>query len=109
MRAGAILRLRCPRCREGRVFAGVFRMHAACPVCGLRYEREPGYFLGAMYFSYALALAAGLPACLLLDGWGWPAVAVGAAVTGWIALWVPVLWRYSRVIWLHLDQAVDPR
>ena len=31
-------------------------MHEYCPVCGLKFEREEGYFLGAMYISYGLAL-----------------------------------------------------
>ena len=31
-------------------------MNAACPACGLRFEREAGYFTGAMYVSYVLAL-----------------------------------------------------
>ena len=31
-------------------------MFERCPVCGLKFEREQGYFLGAMYVSYALAI-----------------------------------------------------
>ena len=31
-------------------------MHERCPVCDLKFEREAGYFLGAMYVSYGLAL-----------------------------------------------------
>jgi len=31
-------------------------MNEHCPHCGLRFEREQGYFLGAMYISYGLAL-----------------------------------------------------
>ena len=31
-------------------------MHECCPNCGLKFEREQGYFLGAMYISYGLAL-----------------------------------------------------
>ena len=31
-------------------------MHDRCPACGLKFEREPGYYLGAMYVSYGLAL-----------------------------------------------------
>ena len=27
-------------------------MYKRCPVCGLTYEREAGYFIGAMYVSY---------------------------------------------------------
>ena len=58
-----ILHQRCPRCRSGRIFRySVFRgfpkMHERCPVCHLKFQREEGYFLGAMYISYGLALVA---------------------------------------------------
>lgn len=33
-----------------------------CPVCGLKFEREQGYFLGAMYVSYLVSI----PPVLLL-------------------------------------------
>jgi uncharacterized protein (DUF983 family) len=104
----AALRLRCPRCAEGRLFEGAFRMHAACPSCGLRFEREPGYFVGAMYFSYALALLAGAPVAFLLWRAGAGPFATGAAVTLWIAAVAPALYRRSRALWIHFDRAVDP-
>jgi hypothetical protein len=47
-RLAAIVAQRCPRCLEWPVFATLFRRHARCPACGLRFEREPGYFTGAM-------------------------------------------------------------
>src|SRR5437660_1786882 len=58
-----ILRQLCPRCREGKIFHGsllrVFpKMRDTCAVCGLKFEREQGYFLGAMYISYGIALVA---------------------------------------------------
>jgi hypothetical protein len=84
-------------------------MHRECPRCGLRYEREPGYFLGAMYFSYALAILAALPLCLTLLWLGVPAAANALAGAGVIALVSPLVVRYSRVLWLHFDQRVDPR
>ncbi len=32
-------------------------MNEHCPQCGLQFGRgEPGYFTGAMYFSYGLAI-----------------------------------------------------
>src|SRR5262245_17317767 len=46
----------CPRCRGGRIFRGRLAMNETCPACGLRFERESGYFTGAMYVSYILAL-----------------------------------------------------
>lgn len=57
----AILRQLCPRCRSGKIFRssifyGLAHMYERCPVCSLKYEREQGYFLGAMYISYGLAL-----------------------------------------------------
>ncbi len=52
----------CPRCRIGRIFRfSIFRgfpaMRETCLVCGLKFEREEGYFLGAMMIDYALGLA----------------------------------------------------
>jgi hypothetical protein len=84
-------------------------MHDYCPTCGLRFNREPGYFLGAMYISYGLALVV--------------IVALGAALwvaTNWrldrIAIWAvllflplaPMLTFLSRVLWIYFDQKIDP-
>jgi hypothetical protein len=33
------------------------KMHEHCGHCGLRYKMEPNFFFGAMYVSYALAVA----------------------------------------------------
>ena len=57
----AIVQQRCPRCRIGRIFRGTFAMNDPCPRCGLLFQREEGYFLGAMYFSYAISLAILVP------------------------------------------------
>src|SRR4051812_12101564 len=62
----ALLLLRCPTCRQGRLFSGMFQMNDPCPVCGRIFQREEGYFLGAMYFSYALATGLLLPLYLLV-------------------------------------------
>src|SRR6266568_7752907 len=55
-RLAAMLRQRCPRCFAGKVYRGLLDMNETCPVCGLRFEREEGYFTGAMYVSYLLSL-----------------------------------------------------
>jgi len=57
----AILHQKCPRCHSGAIFRssifrGFVKMNERCPVCDLKFEREEGYFLGAMYISYGLAL-----------------------------------------------------
>lgn len=105
----AILRLRCPRCLEGKVWRRFLSMNAACPVCGLVFEREPGYFTGAMVVSYAIAVPAlgaiviGLMTIGGLDAV--PALVIGDIA--YLAL-VPFIFRYSRVVWLHFDWGLDP-
>lgn len=44
------------RARGGGGFAQGDTMNDTCPVCGHHFEREPVYFLGAMYISYPLSL-----------------------------------------------------
>ncbi|HKE27955.1 MAG TPA: DUF983 domain-containing protein [Bryobacteraceae bacterium] len=110
----AVLHERCPRCREGPLFRGPLwrgslAMHACCSVCGLRYEREPGYFLGAMYFSYALSIPGVLVLILVIwrvSGWSYDVV-IGAAVVAWLPF-VPAVTRWARVLWIHFDRYIDP-
>jgi uncharacterized protein (DUF983 family) len=109
-RLWAIARLRCPACREGKVFRGLFETNNRCPVCGLQFMRETGYFLGAMYFSYALAI----PLILIFTGIvyllapHWPLYV--DLVVAWMAFlpFVAPVYRYSRVMWLHFDRYFDP-
>jgi hypothetical protein len=66
-----ILQQRCPRCRTGgifrySIFRGFPKMRERCAICDLKFEREPGYFLGAMYLSYGLGVLIMAPIALLL-------------------------------------------
>jgi uncharacterized protein (DUF983 family) len=112
--ASAIAHQLCPRCRAGRIFhssifTGFPKMHETCPICGLKFEREEGYFLGAMYISYALSLVTILGLALLLWfflRWSIQKTAIWAVIL-FLPL-APTLTLLSRVLWIHLDQAVDP-
>ncbi|MGA8500457.1 MAG: DUF983 domain-containing protein [Candidatus Sulfotelmatobacter sp.] len=112
--AGDILRQRCPRCRTGSIFPySIFRgfpkMHDRCPFCDLKFDREPGYFLGAMYVSYALGVAiVALFAALLwsVTGW-WITKDIIWAVVLFLPL-APTITLFARVLWIYLDQAIDP-
>jgi len=111
---GDILRQRCPRCRMGSIFRySIFRgfpkMQERCSVCDLKFEREPGYFLGAMYVSYALALGIiALIAALLwfVTGW-WITKDTIWAVVLFLPL-APTITLFARVLWIYLDQTIDP-
>lgn len=86
-------------------------MNDICPVCGLQFGRgQPGYFTGAMYVSYALAIPLiallTLLGHLALPSWSlWQLVLIAWAVCLPLVPWV---WQYSRIIWIHFDQSIDP-
>lgn len=85
-------------------------MHKNCSVCGLKFEREQGYFLGAMYFSYLISIPPVLILMLLFwrfTSWRFDLVVV-AAFVAYIPV-VPLVTRYARVVWLYVDQHFDPQ
>jgi len=91
------------------IFRGFPKMHERCPACGLKFEREEGYFLGAMYISYALALITivGLAMILwLATTWSLQRITVWAILL-FLPL-APTLTLFSRVLWIYLDWAIDP-
>ena len=84
-------------------------MYYACPECGVVFGRENGYFTGAMLVSYMLAvpLVAVLAlVVVLVTGWRFDLVMLVAAL--YFLPFVPAVFRYSRVIWMHFDRMVDP-
>ena len=42
------LRQRCPVCGRGKIFKGWIKTYERCPVCNYAFEREPGYYTGAV-------------------------------------------------------------
>ncbi|OON69663.1 DUF983 domain-containing protein [Hymenobacter sp. CRA2] len=116
----ALLQLRCPHCHEGPLFTHsawnitkFSDMPGQCPVCGQTYEPEPGFYYGAMYISFAFAVAIFAVTGVLLyylagDPDLWVYVMSVAVVT---LLTTPLVFRYSRAIMLYLFGGVhyDPR
>lgn len=100
---------RCPVCLEGKAFQSLWRMRERCPSCGIAFAREPGFFVGAMYYSYGMGALAIAPLCVALWTWGATAEWIGAAALAQTLLFSPLLFRYSRILWMHMDQRFDPR
>lgn len=107
---GRSLRLRCPVCGVGKLFAGPFKMHAACSDCGAKFEREAGFFLGSIYFNYgltALVVAIAYPVLLFSKTASEKTLLLTAlAFTLIFPTWFH---RYARALWLGFDQFMDPR
>jgi hypothetical protein len=86
-------------------------MCEVCPACGLDLDRgDPGYFTGAMYVSYALAIPLlallTLIEHLIVPRWSLFRLVVLASIL--CLPLVPWMWQYSRVIWIYFDQYFDP-
>lgn len=108
-RLWALLRQRCPVCLKGQVFKSLMGMHADCPVCGIHFERETGFFLNSMFIAYTLGFLILIPTSVLLYLWDASILVFTIAiVVETVVIW-PVLFRYSRIIWMHADQVLDPR
>lgn len=85
-------------------------MHETCSGCNLKYEREPGFFLGTIYFNYGLtSLVAAVTYPIATFGLKLPRTAVIVAIVAFVILFPMWFFRYARSLWLGFDQLVDPR
>src|SRR5947209_18604961 len=106
------LLLRCPYCGKGKLFRRGFKMYEKCPVCGWRYEREEGYWTGAVAvnlvvtellivivavpLAVALALAQMPVTVLMIVGLPLPFV-------------LPLLFfRHAKSFWMSFDLMLHP-
>lgn len=116
----AAVKSKCPRCRQGNVFANSMyglksqQMHDRCPHCNLKFEREPGYFYVSMFVSYALNVAEMVTIAVLtyfitgnLEN---PYLYMGV-IFPFVFILAPFNYRYSRIIlmyWLTPGLKYDP-
>jgi len=84
-------------------------MHDECPHCGLKFEREQGYFVGAIYINYAATVLVALPGFFVLDAF------TNITTNQQLAIWVPfaiifplLFFHHSRSLWLALDHLFNP-
>ncbi|GAB4273450.1 MAG: hypothetical protein Kow0080_20920 [Candidatus Promineifilaceae bacterium] len=84
-------------------------MHTHCPVCGVKYEREDGYFMMSVFVGYVMSAVLAVPVIILLylnDAEILTYVWVTAVV---LFVLSPLIFHYARVIWMHIDELLDPR
>lgn len=107
----AITEGKCPQCRSGKMFKypplNIKRfsvMHDNCPCCKLAFCVEPGFFIGAMYISYALAVGLVIVVELVVYGlFGYLPLWINSVmITSCVILFLPWIFRFSRILFLHL-------
>lgn len=86
------------------MFTGLFHMHATCPECALKFEREPGYFLGSIYINYGLtALITTVAWIVLRFVYGFEARPLAIGLLTFCVVFGVFFFRYARALWLALD------
>src|SRR5437763_746697 len=72
----------CPACKQGKMFRTYFNMNDYCPHCGVKYEREPGEYIVAMYINIFTTEILFITGYLILSNYvdwsAWTQVAVWA-------------------------------
>ncbi|HWZ21176.1 MAG TPA: DUF983 domain-containing protein [Cytophagaceae bacterium] len=112
----ALLAMKCPKCHQGRMFTvrsayNFKRMHEMpdyCEACGQSFSPEPGFYTGAMYVNYGLTLILSGITYLILEILFSVSAPVFFGVYLTILLLIgPLMFRYSRVIFLYMFVSYD--
>ena len=103
------VRQRCPVCGKGKIFQGVFKTYERCPACGFIYEREPGYYTGAIALNLVvtelLIAIVALPVAAS-QAFSIPAMALIGVL---LCVGLPLLfYRPTKSLWMSLDHVIHP-
>lgn len=107
----SILKGACPKCHEESMFKNknpyilseALSMHEKCSNCGTRYKMEPSFFYGSMYVSYGVGIAFAV-AAFVISHFVFEAGInlVFISIIGTLIVFMPVILRLSRNIWINL-------
>jgi uncharacterized protein (DUF983 family) len=102
------LRRKCARCGGGGLFHRWFHIVPDCPTCKLHFEREPGYWVGAMAINIAVigilfvAVFVAFSAATIPDI---PWVGLLAIELPLMALGPIAYYPFSKTLWVAIDRA----
>jgi uncharacterized protein (DUF983 family) len=102
---------RCPNCGQRGVFKSWGTMVDQCPTCLLTYEREEGYWLGAVLINttFTIGLFAAVMITWALASWPDPPWTAMTATGIVINLVVPlVFYPVSKTLWVALETTLHP-
>lgn len=103
---GRAIARHCPRCGGGGIFSNWAALHEHCTTCGFKFEREPGYWVGALIVNMAVSLFVFL--VTLVGGiaitWPEPPWNLLSAATIGVMLVVPIVfYPWSKSIWMAIE------
>jgi uncharacterized protein (DUF983 family) len=106
----SILKLKCPQCHKGDLFLNknpynlktLDKMPPRCKVCALDFERESGFYYGAMMVSHALTTVIAVIIHLtVFHFYGWQISAHLIFLLSFIIGLFPLVFRIARAIWIN--------
>lgn len=106
----------CPVCHRESMYeesnpymvSKIFNMHERCSHCDTKYKIEPSFFYGAMYVSYGIGIAFAVAAFVVsYVFFGGSLMAAFIAIVGTLIVFMPVIMRLSRNIWINLFMHFD--
>jgi len=99
---------RCPRCGAGHLFRHYFTLVPDCPGCGLHFEREQGYFAGALAINIIVIgalFAVVFVSLLVLTIPNVPVAPILGATLPIVVLGPILYYPFSKTVWLAVDHA----
>jgi uncharacterized protein (DUF983 family) len=100
---------RCARCGSGHLFTRWFDIVDDCPQCGLHFEREQGYWAGALAINIGFTAAVFAISLITALAFTIPKVPVAPI----LAILIPVMiilpiafYPFSKTIWMAVDRAL---
>ena len=94
---------RCPNCGGATLFrkGSWFEVNKSCPRCGLKIERDDGFFIGSMSLNYGVTLVGFLTPVMLLAYKGVIGSTTAIVLAGVGSIGFPMaFYRSSRSWWL---------
>ncbi|WP_176723385.1 DUF983 domain-containing protein [Roseivirga misakiensis] len=75
-----------------------------CEVCNVRFEKEPRFFDGAMYISYAFSVGLFLVSAFIIYAFFHPVSenVYLIAIISEVFLLYPLMFRYARIFYLYI-------
>ena len=117
MLISSILRGECPSCKKSKIFNSkgnlllfrIPRMNKRCNKCNFKFEREPGFFFGAMFVSYALTAAEFITFSII----SYFILGMSLSITFFGVVLLAILmstvnFRLARVIWIYIFSKTKP-
>jgi len=108
----------CPKCQNESMYSEknpyiiteTLKINDYCSHCKTKYRLEPSFFYGSMYVSYGVGVAfavASFVITYLIIGTSLMTSFYG--IVGTLVVFMPIIMRLSRNIWINLFMSYDPK